>query len=269
MDTRARRILLITGIACLLMGVVDSVIQPGYAARSAIKAALFLLLPLLGAGRTLRQPLCASRRALAAAAAVGLAVFALLLGGFFLLRPVLDLSQLTGTLTASTGVDRQNFPLVALYISGLAVFALLLGGFFLLRPVLDLSQLTGTLTASTGVDRQNFPLVALYISLVNSFLEESFFRGFAFLALASHTSARTACLFSAGAFALYHVAMTLGWFPLPLLMLVVAGLFLGGCFFNWCAWKSGSLLPSWLIHISADLAICAIGMILFQEGAVI
>ncbi len=222
MDTRARRILLITGIACLLMGVVDSVIQPGYAARSAIKAALFLLLPLLGAGRTLRQPLCASRRALAAAAAVGLAVFALLLGGFFLLRPVLDLSQLTGTLTASTGVDRQNFP-----------------------------------------------LVALYISLVNSFLEESFFRGFAFLALASHTSARTACLFSAGAFALYHVAMTLGWFPLPLLMLVVAGLFLGGCFFNWCAWKSGSLLPSWLIHISADLAICAIGMILFQEGAVI
>ena len=222
MDTRARRILLITGIACLLMGVVDSVIQPGYAARSAIKAALFLLLPLLGAGRPLRQPLCASRRALAAAAAVGLAVFALLLGGFFLLRPVLDLSQLTGTLTASTGVDRQNFP-----------------------------------------------LVALYISLVNSFLEESFFRGFAFLALASHTSARTACLFSAGAFALYHVAMTLGWFPLPLLMLVVAGLFLGGCFFNWCAWKSGSLLPSWLIHISADLAICAIGMILFQEGAVI
>ena len=222
MDTRARRILLITGIACLLMGVVDSVIQPGYAARSAIKAALFLLLPLLGAGRPLRQPLCASRRALAAAAA-----------------------------------------------AGLAVFALLLGGFFLLRPVLDLSQLTGTLTASTGVDRQNFPLVALYISLVNSFLEESFFRGFAFLALASHTSVRTACLFSAGAFALYHVAMTLGWFPLPLLMLVVAGLFLGGCFFNWCAWKSGSLLPSWLIHISADLAICAIGMILFQEGAVI
>ena len=121
------------------------------------------------------------------------------------------------------------------------VLAGLLGGFFLLRPVLDLSQLTGTLTASTGVDRQNFPLVALYISLVNSFLEESFFRGFAFLALASHTSARTACLFSAGAFALYHVAMTLGWFPLPLLMLVVAGLFLGGCFFNWCAWKSGSL----------------------------
>lgn len=34
-------------IACIVMGIVDAVIQPGYAIKSAIKIIMFLLIPIV------------------------------------------------------------------------------------------------------------------------------------------------------------------------------------------------------------------------------
>lgn len=217
---RALLLILLVCAACTAMGLVDAVIQPGYAAKSAVKLLLFLALPLLYAwfvpGTELLRLFCPQRRSL---------------------LPAL--------------------------LTGAAVFCLILGAYFLLRDHMDFSGLTRSLTASTGVDRASFPLVALYISFVNSLLEEFFFRGFAFLTLAKCTSPRTACCFSAGAFALYHVAMMVGWFPLPVQILAVTGLLAGGLFFNRCAACSGGLLLPWLIHMCANFAINTVGLLLF------
>ena len=208
-------------VACVCMGVVDAVLQPGYVAKSAIKIVLFLLLPLayslMGEGRTLRSVLIP---------------------------------------------EKKGFALAAL--TGLGVYAVILAAYFLFRNVFDFSALTGSLTATTGVNKQNFLWVALYISFVNSLLEEFFFRGYAFLTLKKHTGRGRAYGFSAAMFALYHIAMMIGWFSPVVIALALAGLFAGGIIFNWFDEKFGNIYMSWLVHMFANFATNTIGFILFS-----
>ena len=141
-------------------------------------------------------------------------------------------------------------------------FLVLLGGFFLLRKWIDLDAIAAGLTSGQNITRDNFFLVALYICLCNSLLEELFFRGLAYLTLRRHWDELPAQVFSAGAFALYHVTILSGWFPAWLFALIVAGLFVCGILFNLLDYK-GSLLPAWLLHAAANVAINLIGFLMF------
>ena len=62
----------------------------------------------------------------------------------------------------------------------LGVFLFLAVGYMILAPWIDLSAIPEKLRHS-DITAENFPLIAAYITLGNSFLEELFFRGFAFL----------------------------------------------------------------------------------------
>lgn len=108
-------------VACAVMAVVDGVIQPGYLVKSGVKIALFLLLPLgyalLCRDDGIRDWLRPRKQGLALALGAGIGVYALVLGAYLFFRDVFDFSALTGTLTAATGVDRDNFLYVAVYIS--------------------------------------------------------------------------------------------------------------------------------------------------------
>ena len=88
--------------------------------------------------------------------------------------------------------------------------------------------------------------------------------GFAFLVLRRYAGERFACLFSALSFALYHTAMMLGWFSPPLFLLALAGLAAGGVLFDLLDAGSGTIFPSWAVHIFANLAINTVGFILFK-----
>lgn len=143
---------------------------------------------------------------------------------------------------------------------GAGIYVLVLAAFFLFRPFLDLQAIAAGLLNKEGVDRENFLWVALYISLVNSFLEELLFRGMAFLELRRYTP--YAGIFSAGAFAMYHIGILEGWFSPWIYGLCLMGLFLGGLIFNWLD-RKGSILPSWLAHAAANLAINTIGLMMF------
>ena len=204
-------------LCCAAMLAVDGLWQPGYWVKSAVKVVLFLAVPL---GYSRWDPAFSpaalfrlSRRGLPRALALGAGVYLVILGGYFLLRGVVDFS-----------------------------------------PVLD--------NLPAGVTRETFLWVALYISFVNSLLEEFFFRGFAYLTLARRV--RGASLFSALAFALYHTAMMLGWFPLPVFLLALAGLTVGGALFNWLNARDGTVWTSWLVHMCANFAINTVGFLLFQ-----
>jgi len=59
-------------------------------------------------------------------------------------------------------------------------------------------------------------------------------------------------------FALYHVAMIGGSFPLPLLLLALVGLAIGGGIFDYVDDKSRNIYNSWIIHMFADFAIMTI-----------
>ena len=142
----------------------------------------------------------------------------------------------------------------------LAVFFGILGGYLLLRPWLDLSAVTANLGGKEGITAATFPLVALYISFGNSMLEEFFFRGFAFLSAEEKTPG--VWLFSAVAFALYHVAIMGSWFHPVLFVLLTAALAVAGLLFNYLD-RDGTLWPAWLVHMAANLAINTIGLHLF------
>ncbi len=150
----------------------------------------------------------------------------------------------------------------AVFLCGL-VYIVILGGYMLLKDVFDFSAITGALSDNIGVTGKNFVFVSIYISFVNSFLEEFFFRGFAFLTLKRITGRKFAYLFSSLVFAIYHIAMMIGWFSFDMFIIVMAGLFAGGLIFNYLNEKSECIYPSWFVHMFANFAINTVGFILF------
>ena len=207
-------------IACIVMGIVDAVIQPGYAIKSAIKIIMFLLIPIV-------------------------------YGLFFKEFNIKNLMK----------PDKKGL-CIALCL-GFVIYGVILGAYWVFKDVFDFSALTGSLNETTGVNKSNFIWVAIYISFVNSLLEEFFFRGFSFITLKKLTSRRFAYVFSSMAFALYHIAMMIGWFGLPVILISLVGLFIGGMIFNRFDKKSENIYLSWLIHMFANFATNTIGFILF------
>ena len=147
---------------------------------------------------------------------------------------------------------------------GIIIFGVILGGYFALRGVIDFSGVTSSLTEGMGITADNFIWVATYISIMNSFLEEFFFRGFGFITLKKYVSVKFAYFFSPILFAVYHVGMLVGMFHPAVLALLMFGLIVGGLIFNALNDKLGNIYPSWFVHMAANFAINTIGFILFR-----
>lgn len=146
---------------------------------------------------------------------------------------------------------------------GIVIFGVILGGYFALRGVIDFSGVTSSLTSGMGITADNFVWVAIYISIMNSFLEEFFFRGFGFITLKNYVSVKFAYFFSPVLFAVYHVGMLVRMFHPAVLALLMFGLIVGGLIFNALNDKLGNIYPSWFVHMAANFAINTIGFILF------
>lgn len=108
-------------LGCLAMAFTDAVIRPVYAVKSLIKILFFLVFPTVYAWRNkeihIRHLLIPNKKGFLKALLLGLAVYAVILGAYFLCRNFYDFSQITGMLTENVGVSRKNFVWVALYIS--------------------------------------------------------------------------------------------------------------------------------------------------------
>lgn len=108
-------------ICCAAMALVDGVIRPSYWAKSAVKAALFLGVPLLlslwDKEIDLKGLFRPRKKGLLTALGLGLGVYAVILGGYFALRGVFDFSRIAGSLSRNAGVSRDNFLFISLYIS--------------------------------------------------------------------------------------------------------------------------------------------------------
>ena len=150
-------------------------------------------------------------------------------------------------------------------ILGFGVYGVIVGGYFLFRNVFDFSAVTKSLVSGEGVTKDNFIYVAIYISLCNSFLEEFFFRGFAFLRLKKMIKKKYAYIISSVSFAVYHVAFMLGWFDIWLFLLLMLGLIVGGVIFDFLDDKTESVYPSWIFHMFSNFATNTVGLILFSQ----
>ncbi len=145
----------------------------------------------------------------------------------------------------------------------LGVYGVIVGAFFLTQGVIDYSNVTTSLTSGMGITADNFIYVAVYISLMNSFLEEFFFRGFGFITLKKYSSRKFAYIFSSAMFAFYHAGMLWGMFGALGLLLIFIGLLAGGTIFCYLNESSENIYPSWFVHMFANFAINTVGFILF------
>lgn len=141
---------------------------------------------------------------------------------------------------------------------GLIIYAIIMVAFVLTKGIFSYPSLVNSLSADQNVSQNSFIWVAVYISFCNSLLEEFLFRFIAFIKLSEYTTKNIAYIFSSCMFALYHVAMVGSSFPLPLLLLALVGLTIGGAIFNYVDDKSGNIYNSWIIHMFADFAIMTI-----------
>ena len=108
-------------ICCGVMALVDGVIQPGYAIKSAVKIGVFALIPLLltrfRSLTPLREIFRFRKKGFAAALLLGIGIYVLIFGAWWVLRNWIDFSGIAGNLTEDAGVTRENFLYVSLYIS--------------------------------------------------------------------------------------------------------------------------------------------------------
>ena len=114
-------VIAVTVAACAAMALVDGVWQPPYALKSAIKLLLFLGLPLLLSltmkDVAYRELFRFQEKGFAIALGLGVGLYVLILGAYFLVGRFFDFSAIAGNLSANAGVTKDNFLFVSLYIS--------------------------------------------------------------------------------------------------------------------------------------------------------
>ena len=147
---------------------------------------------------------------------------------------------------------------------GILLYVIILIAYFIAGNFFDFNSTINTLKSGGAVNENNFIGIAIYITFINSFLEEFFFRGFAFLNLKRFTSRKMAYIFSALLFSIYHVAMMWNWFSIWLFALILMFLAIGGAIFNYLCEKYDNIYMSWIVHLFANLSINSIGLILLN-----
>jgi len=114
-------VMIAAAICCGVMALVDGVIQPGYAIKSAIKIAVFALLPLVLTQffrlTSIRDIFRIRKKGFAIALGLGIGIYLLIIGAWWVSKHWVDFSGIAGNLTKSAGVSKDNFLYVSLYIS--------------------------------------------------------------------------------------------------------------------------------------------------------
>lgn len=146
---------------------------------------------------------------------------------------------------------------------GLGIYLIVQAGYYILKEFIALENIAMILENNLSVNKNNFVFVSLYISLINSLLEELFFRGFGFITLRKFSSKKYTYIISALAFSIYHVSILADWFNIIIYVLFISGLFVTGLFFNWLNDRYNNIFNSWIVHMCANFSINTIGFMMF------
>lgn len=179
----------------------------------------------------------------------------------FAIFPMIELYREKRLPKSLLSIDK-HFKWILVSCFGLVVLIIL--GYTILQNLTSFSNIPYILNEQVAVNLDNFLWVGLYIVIVNSFLEEFFFR-YLFMNVFELDNGNILIVLSALSFSLYHVGILFGWFDLWLFLLMVLGLFLVGIFFIRLNSKPGSIAHSYLIHLSANIGINIVGYIILKS----
>lgn len=122
-NSKALYIIIAVTVCSVVMSLVDGIMQPSYPVKSAIKVCLFLVVPLcyfiinrpeLNEFRQLFKP---KKRSILIALGLGVFVYGFIVGGYFVLRGIIDFSGIVANLDGKTGINAGNLLYVAIYMS--------------------------------------------------------------------------------------------------------------------------------------------------------
>lgn len=177
----------------------------------------------------------------------------LLMGGVFFINQHLKTNMTKNFFT----VKKIKTYKIGLFLSILSFISIFIG-FLISRSFIDFSTLRQDFFVKYELTGIKFIIASIYLVLVNSFLEEYFFRGFIFYNLNNKYIAH---ITSSTFFAVYHLANFINWFEHKIFLLFpLTGLIVGGIIFNLLIEKSKDLYNAWLVHLTADVAIVIIGI---------
>ncbi len=176
------------------------------------------------------------------------------------LIPIMLYQKMSHKETRVFEFDKKNIK-ISIYIA-IAVYLLIIVSYLLFQNYIDAEQIKNSLMGKEQINRNNFIYVAMYITIVNSFIEEAFFRGFVFLNIRKSGFCKLGAIYSALLFSLYHIGIMSSWFNIYMFLLTLSALFGAGILLNWFAYKGKSFLASWPIHIAANLGINTIGFLI-------
>ena len=125
------------------------------------------------------------------------------------------------------------------------IFEMVMGLHWLGIGVMDESRLQQMKVMLAGWQAVSLPLIVVALGVLPGICEEIFFRGFLFGGLRSQLKAVPTVILTAIAFGLFHVILAGGAAPERVLPSTCMGLLLG-----WVRWRSDSLLPSMLLHVT-------------------
>lgn len=114
-------IIVIVIICCIIMALFETIIEPAYLVKSAAKVTVFLLLPLITMKllniKIFDNNFALNKKDIIKLLLLGAAIYAAIIGAYFLTRNIFDYSSLVNSQMADQKVDNNNFIWVALYIS--------------------------------------------------------------------------------------------------------------------------------------------------------
>lgn len=114
-------ILSIVLFACIIMSLIDALLSPDYFIKSLIKLIPFILLPMtftfINKDISLKGLMTIEKKNMVLPALLGVGVYVFILGAYYIIGPYFDFSNVTVALGDNYGVKKENFVVVALYIS--------------------------------------------------------------------------------------------------------------------------------------------------------
>ncbi len=165
----------------------------------------------------------------------------------------------SGKLTDNIGLVKK-LPDRKLMIWCGVIYLFIIAVYLLFRNQIDLSSIRENLLEKEELNSGNYLYIFSYIIIVNSFLEEAFFRGFIVEAFKKNGYALAGVIISSILFGIYHMGIVATWFNPFVYVICVGGLTVAGMFLCWIKESNGTLLASWMVHAAANLAINTIGV---------
>lgn len=147
---------------------------------------------------------------------------------------------------------RNNFGKMLLI--GIGLLTIYLFAFWIAQGYLDLNMVINQLQAMASINIGNIILIGLYIIVLNSLLEEFFWRGFVFDELKDSLNIWFAYIFTGLAFSFHHVVFYYSWFSLGFGIIITLGLTSYAIIMNLIFHKYKDLFSCWLVHAIADVA---------------